>query len=62
MLSKPKITFDQEVQQAPTMSNTTDTDFITDVSSFTVVPTVADVVPSKRSQVFLVTSLVISFQ
>ena len=60
MLSKPKIIFNQEVQQqAPTMSNTTDIDSITDASSFTDVPSIADVAPSKRSQVLLVTSLVI---
>ena len=41
------------------MSNTTDTDSITDASSFTDLLTVADVAPPKRSQVLLVTSLVI---
>ena len=59
MLSKPKIIFNQELQQAPIMSNTTDINSITDDSSFTDVPTAADVAPSKRSQVLLVTSLVI---
>ena len=59
MLFKPKIIFNQELQQAPTMSNTTDINSITDVSSFTDVPTIAVVAPSERSQLLLVTSLVI---
>ena len=62
MLSKPKITFCQQMQQAPTMSNTPDIDSITDASYFTDVTTAADVAPSERSQVLLATSIVISFQ
>ena len=57
MLSKPKILLNQEMQQAPTMSNITDVDPTTDASSFTDVPTIADVAPSKRSQVLSLLTL-----
>ena len=47
------------MQQASTMSNTTDINSSTDASSFTDVPAFAGMAPPKRSQVLLVTSLVI---